>query len=137
MSQQLPFAFFAHVLLNSFWCKSYALHPSRSDRKHISPSVVCLWSYICDISNKGELRTINHRYNTSWKLQLISGFCQEFDAPFLRKNSTESVRKNVFNHELGIARNSKPTLKTPLGVVRNRSYQFLANENQGEMHERE
>jgi hypothetical protein len=51
--------------------------------------------------------------------------------------STGRVRKNVFNHPLGIARNAKWTLKTPLGVARNRSYQFFANENQGEMHARE
>ena len=54
----------------------------------------------------------------------------------LEKNSTdtERVRKNVFNHALGIARNVNLTLKMPMGVARNRTYQFLANENQVEKH---
>ena len=32
-------------------------------------------------------RTINHRYDTSWKLQSISGFRREFDVPCLIINS--------------------------------------------------
>jgi hypothetical protein len=56
----------------------------------------------------------------------------------LEKNSTdtERVRKNVFNHALGIARNVNLTLKMPMGVARNRTYQFLANENEGKIHAR-
>ena len=53
--------------------------------------------------------TINHRYDTMWKLWLISGFCLTFDVPCLRKlhlvYSRWEVRKNVFNLALSRHKN--------------------------------
>ena len=66
------------------------------------------WVVNCLISKH---RTINHRYDTMWKLWPISGFRQTFDVLCLRKlllaSSHWDVRKNVFNLTLSHHQNVK------------------------------